>query len=200
MRKTEKKKTSAHLLYIGPLDEYSAQDPRFSAAFTAYYRSLIEKVCLFCCFLLRFNRFVCQGAPSCFTSVLSLYRDAAKVAAIEKIVLADIESLRSSHSFAGERGSGLTEKNSVLNLFFSFRRRIKGHCDFPHLGAVFRSSGFFLLRLRLILKFDFVLFFAQHLDRLHRWTEALAFVDEALAHTPTLIDLLERRKESEFFC
>ena len=115
----------------GPLDVLPASDPRFLSAFTSYYRALVEK-----------------GAPSCFESVISLYRDADKVKAIEGQINADLDSLRKNGTF-----SGSSEKASATALLWQ------------------------------------LYFVAQHYDRLSQWSHAITLLDEALAHTPTLIDL-----------
>ena len=62
-----------------------ASDARFLSAFQTYYQPLLEK-----------------GAPSAFASLKSLYKDAAKVAVIEKQIMADLASLRASSTFAGD--------------------------------------------------------------------------------------------------
>ncbi len=58
-----------------------------------------------------------KGAPSCFSSVSSLFSDEKKSAAAEKIIFADLKSLRANQSFDGEKFFQCFCQNLIYLLF-----------------------------------------------------------------------------------
>lgn len=101
-----------------------------------------------------------KGIPSLFTDLKPLYADAEKVATIEKTLLDYLRSLEEAEKYYDAKKYSIDEDADKAHPFES--------------PVVTMWTTFFL---------------AQHYDNIGNSETALSFIDRAIKHTPTIIDL-----------
>jgi len=122
-----------------------------------------------------------KGVPALHSTIRPLYKDAAKSQRIGDTLNNFLTSLKASGRFPGD-SSTFRERARVsfvsigsaliMNTHLTFSRSIDGTEEAPPSALMWT-----------------LLVYAHHLNTLKRFNEALAVVDEGIAHTPTALEL-----------
>lgn len=121
-----------------------------------------------------------KGVPSLFVSIKSLYTDSEKEKAVEKLVLGYLTSLDKSKSFDL---SGMWRDARVATLL--------GRC-----ASMFSRSNEWYIGSKIeppTAVLWTLYFLAQHFDFKHNTSQALEYINRAIEHTPTLVELYMTR-------